>query len=398
MLTRRRIITGVAATIAVAATSGWTNRKELRMSQPVSTDPAVIDLQGRVGVLETSVAALNGGSTPPVVGLQPPSAFVAVVNANRSVTCNWTPATDAVSAEVHEFDTDPLNTLKGTYPTGTNTRTSGVLTGGHTYTYAARSVDSTGGLSGFSPRITLYVPTATETVTPVVPAGGGVTGAVYPSDVFDLTRWTVMLPTGAQGSPDNDFMINRAVPDVFFLRNGAIVCKVRADGVHSPNSNYPRTELRQQINPLAFDPKAAWSSSGTHSLEMDLALDTRGLTKRRRLVGMQIHDSASDVCEVMLDQTLGLGLGLSYNDGNSWASIDSGYVDGTKCTIKLAAISNRIQVTYNGVKKVDIPVSGSGWYFKTGCYLQTSVAKWSEPAANTGEVTLWKMTLVGGGV
>jgi hypothetical protein len=218
-------------------------------------------------------------------------------------------------------------------------------------------------------------------------------GGSHPSDVLDLRHWTIMLPTGSQGDPDNLYVIGRSIPDTLFVRNGGVVFRCPANGFHSPNSKYARTEARQMVD--ASWSKAAWSSSGSHSLEAELAIDAGHLSARKRVNGLQIHDGGDDVCQVMRHETKGLG--LMHSDGKAWESIDPGYGDGVRFTCKILAEKDRLKVFYNGALKVDVPKRGSGWYWKMGAYLQSGGAsEFKEPAGAFGEVTIWRYAITGG--
>jgi poly(beta-D-mannuronate) lyase len=212
----------------------------------------------------------------------------------------------------------------------------------------------------------------------------------HPSDVLDLHHWTIMLPTGAQGDPDNRYVIGETIPDTLFVRDGGVVFRAPANGFHSPNSKYARCEAREMRD--ADWTKAAWSSKGPRSLECDLAIDARGLTGRRRINGMQIHDGGDDVCQVMRHETKGLV--FAHNDGKSFEPIDPLYVDGTRFTCKITVQDNRIKVDYNGRRVVDVPKTGSGWYWKFGCYNQSGGAsEHKEPADAFGEVVVYRYEL-----
>lgn len=221
------------------------------------------------------------------------------------------------------------------------------------------------------------------------------TGGQHPSDILDLSKWTIMLPTGKQGDPDNEYVIGRSIANTLFVGPArGVVFRAKANGFHSPNSNYARCEARQ----MADDDwtKAAWSSSGDHSLECVLSLDASHLVTRKRLNGMQIHDGGDDVCQIMRHETQGLG--FMHKDGKEFIPIDPGYVDGTKFTCKIHVKSNKIMVYYNGELKVQVDKSGTGWYWKFGCYNQSGGAKkeFPEPDSAYGEVIVYSYTMTGG--
>jgi hypothetical protein len=214
-------------------------------------------------------------------------------------------------------------------------------------------------------------------------------GGEHPSDVLDLRNWTVMLPTGTQGDPDNEYIIGRSIPNTLFVEDGAVVFRTDVvNGVHSPNSKYARTEAREMAD--ANWTKASWTSAGPRWIEADLAIDASHLSTRKRINGVQIHDGGDDVCQVMLHETQGLG--LMHNDGKTFESIDPSY-RGERFTCRVEVNANRIQVRYNGRVAVDIPETGTGWYWKVGCYSQTGGAsEFREPAGSYAEVKVWSFT------
>lgn len=214
-----------------------------------------------------------------------------------------------------------------------------------------------------------------------------------PAEVLDLRNWTVMLPTGSEGDPDNLYPAKAGViPQVLYVDDsGAVVFETPADGVHSSGSKYPRTELRQMND--ANWTKAAWPSTRASSLECELAFDLSGLSTRRRANAMQIHDGGDDVCQIMHREDGKLG--LAHNDGASFEIIDPAYVNGTRFTAKIVVTGDGLlQVFYNGAKRVEVPKKGTGWYWKQGCYLQTGGAStFKEPAGARGRVKVWRYAM-----
>lgn len=222
------------------------------------------------------------------------------------------------------------------------------------------------------------------------PEPAPVPSKLHPSDVLDLTKWTIMLPTGSQGDPDNDYVIDKSIPGVLFVdpADGAVVFRVDVvNGVHSPNSNFPRTEAREMVDDDWT--KAAWSSTGPRWLEADLAIDTSHLTTRRRCNGIQIHDGGDDVCQIMAREDGKLG--LAHNDGGSFEIIDPAYA-GARFTCRVSVSGSRIKVAYNGRQAVDIPKKGTGWYWKVGAYAQTGGAStYRERAGSYAQVKVYSL-------
>lgn len=220
-------------------------------------------------------------------------------------------------------------------------------------------------------------------------------GVLHPTDVIpELANWTVMLPTGEQGDPENLYLIGKSIPDVFYVGlDKAVVYRAIANGVHSKNSKYSRTESRQMVDTKWT--KAAWKSSGDHSLTCDISLDASGLVTRKRINGMQIHNGSDDVCQIMLHETLGLG--FMWKDGKEFIKIDPNYIPGTKFKCLIRVIKDRIIVLYNGRVVVDVPFKGTGLYWKVGAYIQSGGAsEYVEPAGAFGIVKLYSLKTTGG--
>ncbi len=202
--------------------------------------------------------------------------------------------------------------------------------------------------------------------------------ADLPSDVLDLRNWYLTLPTGTAGAPDTvkQPALDRYTSTAFRLndaKNG-VVFTTTAGGVTTSGSTYPRSELRE----MAGTRKASWSNkSGTHTLVVRQAITELPAVKPE-VVTAQIHNGSDDVMEVRLE---GNRLLAQYNNGQSDITIDPAYVLGTVFDLRIVASSGKVRVYYNDVRKATINKSGSGWYFKSGSYLQTNTSKGDKPTA-----------------
>jgi hypothetical protein len=220
--------------------------------------------------------------------------------------------------------------------------------------------------------------------TPLPPPPPPPASPATPSDILDLTRWTIMRPTGVQGHPDNGYLPQgQSIPGVVFADRGAVVLRTVADGVHSPGSRYPRTELRQMDD--ADGTKSGWSSGDEHVMRVELAADTTHLHARPRIVVAQIHDGDDDVVQVVVSES-GV-VGVSSDDGDRWVPLIPDY-RGTWLDVQIRVVDNAIHVSVSNTFTV-IRKSGTGWYFKAGCYLQTGGSSaWREPDGAYGEVRI----------
>jgi poly(beta-D-mannuronate) lyase len=215
---------------------------------------------------------------------------------------------------------------------------------------------------------------------------------VPPSSILNLTNWYVGIPvdTSHAGSPDiiRQPELNGYINDDWFHANAAgdgVVFDVNAGGFTTSGSDYPRTELRE-MNGSA---NAAWDSTvGTNTMQVTEAI-TEVTPVKPDMVSAQIHDTESDVVEIKLVSGT---LSAYWNDGKTKATLQANYVLGTVFTVKLVATSAGVQVIYNGDLMATVPATGSGWYFKSGAYLQSNVAKGDAPNA-MGEVIIYDLSV-----
>lgn len=320
--------------------------------------------------------------TPPVnaaptVNITAPAANATV---SGSTTVAATASDDKAVANVQfKLDGNNLSAADTTSPYSVAWDTTTATNGSHTLTAVATDSE---GLTKTSTAVTVNVQNTT-TNPPV--------GSTQPSAVVG-TKWTVMAPfykVGSTSSPEN-LPILQAEKDsryatVMYPENGGITFKANAGGAHSANSKYARAELREMKDDAWTN--GSWTNtSGTHTLEGEVSV-THNFVKRPQLVFAQIHDGSDDVLQLAVD---GSKVVLFYNDKTSVVDLGT-YTPNQKMTYKLVAAGSKVEVYFNGVKKHDVPKSGSGWYFKTGSYLQTNVADWAEASTATGAVTIYSV-------
>jgi hypothetical protein len=219
----------------------------------------------------------------------------------------------------------------------------------------------------------------------IAPASGR-TASEFPGELIDTNEWYLTLPTGKQGSPDTIEGSKLATyhSKFFNLTNArdGIVFNAGADGVTTKNSHYPRSELRE----MNGSEKASWSNtSGTHVFDVREAF-TKLPDAKPEVVGVQIHDAEDDVMQIRLE---GKKLMVQYHDGKSEAVLDPDYQLGTPFDTRIVAASGKVDVLYNGEKKAELPLSGSGWYWKVGAYVQSNGST-GDGAGATGEVVVYK--------
>ena len=162
-----------------------------------------------------------------------------------------------------------------------------------------------------------------------------------------------------------------------------MVFTANAGGVTTSGSSYPRSELREMVG----GKKADWSNeTGTHVLDVRQAV-TQVPQVKPHVVTAQIHDAEDDVVEVRLE---GARLIAEYDDGDGEVTLDPAYRLGTPFDLRIVASQRRVRIAYNGVPAADLPLSGSGWYFKAGSYVQSNPGQGDRPDA-VGTVVIYAL-------
>jgi len=210
----------------------------------------------------------------------------------------------------------------------------------------------------------------------------------FPADLIDLGSWYLTLPTGREGDPDDVYPpdLTSFLDSDWFRLNGTrdgVVFRANAGGVTTENSNYPRSELRE----MKGGELASWSNEkGAHTMSLRQAV-TRLPQVKPHVVTAQIHGGDDDVVLVRLE---GERLVAQYDDGRSEIVIDNAYRLGTRYDLRIVAADSRVEIFYNDELAAEIPRSGSGWYFKTGSYVQSNPERGDSPDA-VAEVVLYSL-------
>lgn len=213
------------------------------------------------------------------------------------------------------------------------------------------------------------------------------TDSGVPADLVDLANWYLTLPTGKDGDPDTIEGPRLATYSSAYFRlnesRDGIVLTAPVAGATTPNSAYPRSELRE----MNGTEEAAWSNgSGRHTLRATEAV-TELPESKPELVTAQIHGGKDDVMQIRLE---GNHLMVQYADGAKQVTLDPDYRLGTPYDIEIVAATNSISVGYNGEPKAELPLSGNTWYFKAGAYVQSNPTKGDAPTAQ-GQVVIYSL-------
>jgi len=236
-------------------------------------------------------------------------------------------------------------------------------------------------------------PTPSPSVSnnPSAPSPAPASGSHLPSQVLNLTNWKLTVPTDSNHDNIADEItqpeLATYVSDPFFMVNSAangVAFRAYANGATTSNSGYPRSELREMTSDGTKE--ASWSSAtGTHTMTIREAI-THLPSVKPGVVAGQIHNASDDVIMIELNnKTL-----YVENNGKNIGTLDANYALGTTFTVTIVASDGHLRVSYNGSQKVDFSKSGSGYYFKAGCYTQSNLSK-GDSASAYGEVIIYDL-------
>lgn len=216
-----------------------------------------------------------------------------------------------------------------------------------------------------------------------------------PVSNISLKNWKLTLPTPLGGSTPEEIkqpaLATYEDPPYFDRIPGGYGFRAPTNGAHTPNSSYPRSELRE-MNPDGTNAK--WSTStGRHEMVIEQAITALPLVKRHVVAG-QIHDGVTKVIMIRLE-----GPKLFVESPHADDQIlDINYVLGTRFRISVLTDSAGIHVFYNGVKKADVFGQFSDCYFKAGCYTQAYAGQeyheQTVPKDTYGEVVIYSLNVL----
>jgi hypothetical protein len=241
------------------------------------------------------------------------------------------------------------------------------------------------------------------------------------SAITNWSNWWLTLPVDANwktsgtaaiikqdpqpGPPPLPALANFQEPAWFHMDDtgDGVVFRANAGGARSSdNTQYPRSELRE-LN--SNGSQAAWlSTTGTHTMTVTQAI-THLPEQKPQVVAGQIHDASSDVIEIRLHGTKLYAWRIDGSNTNVSQLLDSNYVLGTKFKVEVRADLNGVTVTYwkpdtanAATNTATFPgLTGSGWYFKAGCYTQSNTTNGGSFTGDDftayGEVVIYNVTV-----
>jgi hypothetical protein len=228
--------------------------------------------------------------------------------------------------------------------------------------------------------------------------------ADVPAGVLNLAKWKVTLPVDMDGSGNADEVKQPALATFedsfsFFDVNGTnsgVVFRANTGGATTSGSEYPRSELREMEGESGTT-EAGWSSDNgkTHSMTITQSI-THLPDVKPQVVAGQIHNGSRDIIVVRIERKLNGSLRLFVKAGNTdEGTLDTDYQLGAPFKVEFKATAAGIAISYWKTPAASTPTAtvtrdetGSGWFFKAGCYTQSNTSTEGGNPDAYGEVVI----------
>jgi len=227
-----------------------------------------------------------------------------------------------------------------------------------------------------------------------------------PSGNFDLSHWKLTLPVDSSGGtngtaaeiPTAQLVAGYTNADYFYTgADGAMVFWCPVTGATTSGSSYPRTELRELLNPN--DDSVNWVGYGTH--QMDAQCQMIQVPSTKKVIIGQIHSYTGAALPL---------LKLEYNSGTIDALVKESPNSDTdthfpfpsnvglsnNITYQIKMVDGLLTMVVNGsTQSVNVFQTDPAWtnqtlYFKAGNYCQDN----SGPSTEGATVSFYALTVL----
>ncbi|TVY07500.1 polysaccharide lyase family 7 protein [Paenibacillus cremeus] len=318
------------------------------------------------GANSTSVTSTP---TPPATVPSAPTGLTAVGGSSR-ISLSWQQVDDATSYSIWRSTVNGSGYVQvGT--TSVASYSDLTVINSIPYYYVVQAVNEVGA----------SVNSAQVSAIAVVPPGGN----------FDLSHWKLTLPD--QGASEiSAAQLQAGYSGPYFYtdpQDGAMTFWAPVNGGTTSGSSYPRSELREMINPT--DDNVNWSWLGNHTMTATervtvvpstgkvIALQIHGVTasggSASPLVKMQ-YDSNKHAVDFLVKALAAGGSDIHY--------VFNGIQVGDSYSAQIQVVNGVLYMTVNGVTQShDFIAADPNWkdvlfYFKAGAYTQDNVGDSSE--------------------
>lgn len=192
-------------------------------------------------------------------------------------------------------------------------------------------------------------------------------------------NWILTIPKGAPGKPQEikGSELDNLNNEFFKHTDNGFEFYCPCNGVTTPNSHYPRCELREIID----GKEAAWEfEKGTHTMTYEVSCDHLPKNKPQICIG-QVHNAKDDVFEVRFETDK---INVTHNS-TSYGTLGS-FELGKSVVIVIIIDKGIVKITLKDKTISFKPKGGKGCYFKLGDYVQSNKDHGDE--LDFGKVTL----------
>jgi uncharacterized membrane protein len=400
-------------TASVSPLNGYTGSVSVRASGlPSGASANTCTVSGGSGsctlTITTSSSTAAGAYTVTITGTDSSGSPAHSVNVTLTVNApnfslSASPASQTVTVGGSTTYTVSASPVNG-FNSAVSLSASG-LPSGATASFNPTSISGGSGSSTLSVSTTGSATTGTVTVT-ITGTGGGLTHTatvsltvnpantcahgngplnpnVPPGCNFDLSIWSLQLPTGSPGSPTtiSNTQLENGYTDQYFFTgsDGAMVMidpnPPSSGCVTTANSTHCRTELRE-ANTDGTD--AVWTPAGTNTLSATLAVTQDAGDPVIGQIHLPPSFSVKPLIELYYNYHGGgnivAGVEIDpVNGGQNTFTLAPDFPLGTKFSYEISYTHNVLTVTLNGTPHqlpVGSAVAGQGGYFKAGNYGQ----------------------------
>ena len=211
-----------------------------------------------------------------------------------------------------------------------------------------------------------------------------------PGGNFDLSHWKCTLPDGTATEISPSRLVGGYTSEFFYTgSDGAMTFWCPVTGGTTPNSQYPRSELRELIDPRSSSRN--WSLNGTHILRAGCKV-LQAPSGGKVIIG-QIHGyDAPPLIKLQWDDGVVFALFKNSPSGSDVKHSLGAIGLGQRFDYEIRVVDGLASVSANGTTR-NYDFRGTDWmtnafYYKAGAYVQDNAG----PVEEGGRVAFYALT------